>query len=125
MKEGAAPTTGSGAPGAAESAAPGATSAAWFERAKARIPGGVSSPVRAFRAVGGEPIVIRSGHGAGIEDVDGRSYLDFVCSWGPLILGHAHAEIVEAVHRAAARGTTYGTRDSKRSALFPRAPRRR
>lgn len=123
MKEGAAPTTGSDAPSAAESAAPGAagpgaaesampapgkTSAAWFKRAKARIPGGVSSPVRAFRAVGGEPIVIRSGDGARIEDVDGRSYIDFVCSWGPLILGHAHPAIVDTVHRAAARGTTYG-----------------
>ncbi len=83
-------------------------SAAWFERAKKRIPGGVSSPVRAFRGVGGEPIVIHSGNGALIEDVDGRSYLDFVCSWGPLILGHAHPDIVDAVHRAAARGTTYG-----------------
>jgi len=123
MKEGAAPTTGSDAPSAAESAAPGAagpsaaesamaapgkTSAAWFKRAKACIPGGVSSPVRAFRAVGGEPIVIRSGDGARIEDVDGRSYIDFVCSWGPLILGHAHPAIVDTVHRAAARGTTYG-----------------
>ncbi len=83
-------------------------SAEWFERAKRRIPGGVSSPVRAFRGVGGEPIVIRSGSGALIEDVDGRSYIDFVCSWGPLILGHAHPAVVDAVRRAAARGTTYG-----------------
>lgn len=107
MKEGAPPATGSD-PTESAAPAPGAMSAAWFARAKRRIPGGVNSPVRAFRAVGGEPIVIRSGDGARIEDVDGRSYIDFVCSWGPLILGHAHPAIVEAVRRAAERGTTYG-----------------
>lgn len=83
-------------------------SAAWFERARRRIPGGVNSPVRAFRAVGGTPVVIQRAAGAEVEDVDGNRYLDFVCSWGPLILGHAHPEVVAAVTEAAQRGTTYG-----------------
>lgn len=86
----------------------GLLSAEWFARAQKCIPGGVNSPVRAFRAVGGQPVVIQSAHGATVEDVDGNSYVDFVCSWGPLILGHAHPEIVAAVSEAAARGTTYG-----------------
>ncbi len=80
----------------------------WFERAKKVTPGGVNSPVRAFGSVGGAPIVIRSAAGAMIEDVDGREYLDFVGSWGPLILGHAHAKIVAAVEAACRRGTSYG-----------------
>ncbi|MEL7059291.1 MAG: glutamate-1-semialdehyde 2,1-aminomutase [Acidobacteriota bacterium] len=86
----------------------GATSTAWFERAKAVLPGGVNSPVRAFRAVGGSPIVVDRASGVEIVSVDGRRYLDFVCSWGPLILGHAHPEVVDAVRRAALDGTTYG-----------------
>ncbi len=86
----------------------GLLSEEWFARAQKCIPGGVNSPVRAFRAVGGQPVVIQSAHGATVEDVDGNSYVDFVCSWGPLILGHAHPEIVAAVSEAAARGTTYG-----------------
>jgi glutamate-1-semialdehyde 2,1-aminomutase len=77
-------------------------------RAERVIPGGVSSPVRAFRAVGGTPLVLRSGAGAEFEDVDGRRYVDFVCSWGPLILGHAHAEVRQAIVDAAARGTSFG-----------------
>jgi len=88
--------------------AAGERSAEWFERAQRHIPGGVNSPVRAFRAVGGEPVVISSAAGAEISDVDGRRYFDFVNSWGPLILGHAHPEVVAAVSEAAARGTTYG-----------------
>ena len=72
------------------------------------LPGGVNSPVRAFRGVGGTPRFIARGTGAWIEDVDGNRYLDLVLSWGPLILGHAHPEVVEAVVDAAARGTTYG-----------------
>lgn len=72
------------------------------------IPGGVSSPVRAFRAVGGTPIVVRSGQGADLEDVDGKRYADFVCSWGPLILGHAHPEVQQAICDAAVRGTSFG-----------------
>jgi glutamate-1-semialdehyde 2,1-aminomutase len=86
----------------------GRQSADWFARAQKHIPAGVNSPVRAFRAVGGQPVVIQSARGATVEDVDGNVYLDFVCSWGPLILGHAHPEIVATVQEAAARGTTYG-----------------
>jgi glutamate-1-semialdehyde 2,1-aminomutase len=86
----------------------GAGSKAWFERAQRVVPGGVNSPVRAFRAVGGTPLFIGSAAGAEIEDVDGRRYLDFVGSWGPLILGHAHPEVLAAIEAAARRGTTYG-----------------
>ena len=81
---------------------------AWFDRAKKVTPGGVNSPVRAFGSVGGTPLVIRSAAGATIIDVDGREYLDFVGSWGPLILGHAHPKIVAAVEAACRRGTSYG-----------------
>jgi glutamate-1-semialdehyde 2,1-aminomutase len=84
------------------------TSHALFSRASALIPGGVNSPVRAFRAVGGEPFFVESGAGARIRDVDGNEYLDYVLSWGPLILGHAHPAVVGAVTEAAARGTSYG-----------------
>ncbi|MEO8503080.1 MAG: glutamate-1-semialdehyde 2,1-aminomutase [Acidobacteriota bacterium] len=86
----------------------GPASQALFERARRVIPGGVNSPVRAFGAVGGSPIFIRSAAGAEIEDEDGRRYLDFVGSWGPLILGHAHPEVRDAIDRAVGRGTTYG-----------------
>jgi glutamate-1-semialdehyde 2,1-aminomutase len=72
------------------------------------IPGGVNSPVRAMRAVGRAPIFIAAGAGAHVLDVDGNRYVDYVCSWGPLILGHAHPEVVAAVDAAAARGTSYG-----------------
>ncbi|HXD22910.1 MAG TPA: aminotransferase class III-fold pyridoxal phosphate-dependent enzyme, partial [Gemmatimonadaceae bacterium] len=77
-------------------------------RAERVLPGGVSSPVRAFRAVGGTPLVLRSGSGAEFEDVDGKRYVDFVCSWGPLILGHAHPEVLRAITETAARGTSFG-----------------
>jgi glutamate-1-semialdehyde 2,1-aminomutase len=77
-------------------------------RAERVMPGGVSSPVRAFRAVGGTPLVLRSGAGAEFEDMDGKRYIDFVCSWGPLILGHAHPEILRAITDTAARGTSFG-----------------
>src|SRR5262245_20825245 len=76
--------------------------------AEARIPGGVNSPVRAFRGVGGEPFFVARAEGARLHDVDGRSFIDFVGSWGPLILGHAAPVIVEAVAEAARRGTSYG-----------------
>ncbi|RMG47626.1 MAG: glutamate-1-semialdehyde 2,1-aminomutase [Acidobacteria bacterium] len=79
-----------------------------FDRARRVIPGGVDSPVRAFRAVGGIPPFIRRGAGAEVEDEDGRRFVDFVGSWGPLILGHAHPEVVDAVRRAAGEGTTFG-----------------
>jgi glutamate-1-semialdehyde 2,1-aminomutase len=81
---------------------------AWFARAKKVTPGGVNSPVRAFGSVGGTPLVIRSAAGAVVTDSDGREYLDFVGSWGPLILGHAHPKIVAAVEAACRRGTSYG-----------------
>ncbi len=79
-----------------------------FERARASIPGGVNSPVRAFRSVGGAPPFITRGEGAFLTDADGRRYLDYVCSWGPLILGHAHPDVVRAVCDAAARGLSFG-----------------
>jgi glutamate-1-semialdehyde 2,1-aminomutase len=79
-----------------------------FARAREVLPGGVSSPVRAFGAVGGTPLVIRSGKGAEVIDEDGRKYLDFVGSWGPLILGHAHPDVIAAVSAAAGRGTSFG-----------------
>ena len=79
-----------------------------FERAKAVFPGGVSSPVRAFRAVGGTPFFVARAAGARLTDVDGKSYVDYVCSWGPLILGHAHPAVLEAISAAAAAGWTYG-----------------
>lgn len=79
-----------------------------LERASRLIPGGVNSPVRAFRAVGGEPFFVESASGSRIRDVDGREYIDYVLSWGPLILGHAHPAVVDAVTTAAKRGTSYG-----------------
>jgi glutamate-1-semialdehyde 2,1-aminomutase len=79
-----------------------------LERAKRAMPGGVSSPVRAFLAVGGEPPVLSRAHGARVVDVAGREYLDLVGSWGPLILGHAHPAVLEAVERAARDGLTFG-----------------
>ncbi|MDR0362566.1 MAG: glutamate-1-semialdehyde 2,1-aminomutase [Planctomycetota bacterium] len=80
----------------------------WFARARAVMPGGVNSPVRAFLAVGGKPLYIARAGGAWIEDVNGNRYVDLVSSWGPLILGHAHPEVVEAVREAAGLGLTYG-----------------
>ncbi|QYJ03779.1 glutamate-1-semialdehyde 2,1-aminomutase [Nocardioides panacisoli] len=84
-------------------------SAALFERARAVTPGGVNSPVRAFNAVGGTPRFIAEAQGPWLTDVDGHSYVDLVGSWGPMLLGHAHPEVVAAVQAAAARGTSYGT----------------
>jgi len=88
--------------------APRPRSAELYERARRVIPGGVNSPVRAFRAVGGTPLFIARAAGARVFDADGREYLDFVGSWGPLIAGHAHPAVVAAVSEALARGTTYG-----------------
>jgi glutamate-1-semialdehyde 2,1-aminomutase len=79
-----------------------------YERATRVIPGGVNSPVRAFRAVGGSPLFFVSGRGAHLTDSDGRTYLDLVGSWGPLILGHAHPAVVDAVAQASRQGTTFG-----------------
>src|SRR3984893_8144460 len=81
---------------------------ALFERAQGLMPGGVNSPVRAFRGVGGTPFFVARAEGAHLVDVDGRSYVDFLGSWGPLILGHAPGPVVEAVSEAVRRGTSYG-----------------
>ncbi|MEP7340839.1 MAG: glutamate-1-semialdehyde 2,1-aminomutase [Acidobacteriota bacterium] len=83
-------------------------SEALFERARQIIPGGVNSPVRAFRGVGGTPLFIASAKGAMLTDADGRSYIDYVGSWGPMILGHARDEVIAAIQQAATRGTSYG-----------------
>ena len=84
------------------------TSTELFARAQRVIPGGVNSPVRAFRAVGCSPLFIREAAGATITDADGNRFIDYVGSWGPMILGHAHPAVIEAVRRAAERGTSYG-----------------
>ncbi|MDH7570622.1 MAG: aminotransferase class III-fold pyridoxal phosphate-dependent enzyme, partial [Armatimonadota bacterium] len=78
----------------------------WFTRAQQVIPGGVNSPVRAFRSVGGDPLFIERGEGARVYDVDGNAYVDYVCSWGPLLFGHAHPRVVAAAQGAVARGTS-------------------
>ncbi len=79
-----------------------------FEEASGLMPGGVSSPVRAFRAVGGSPVFIERGEGAYLVDVDGNRYVDYVLSWGPLVLGHAHPRVVGSLEEAVRRGTSYG-----------------
>jgi glutamate-1-semialdehyde 2,1-aminomutase len=84
------------------------TSERLFAEARTLLPGGVNSPVRAFRAVGGQPIFIERGEGAYLVDVDGNRFVDYVLSWGPLILGHAHPDVVAALHEAVLRGTSYG-----------------
>ena len=83
-------------------------SAAAYARAIQLLPGGVNSPVRAMRSIGRDPIFVRRGEGAELIDVDGNRYVDWVMSWGPLIAGHAHPEVVEAVTAAAAAGTSFG-----------------
>jgi glutamate-1-semialdehyde 2,1-aminomutase len=85
-----------------------ARSAELYERALGLLPGGVNSPVRAMRAIGRDPLFVARGEGAILHDVDGNEYVDWVCSWGPLILGHADPGVVEAVRRAAAQGTSFG-----------------
>ena len=102
-----APTTTTDAP----------ASAALLARARAVTPGGVNSPVRAFRAVGGTPRFMASGRGPWLTDVDGHDYVDLVCSWGPMILGHAHPDVLEAVRGAAARGFSFGTPSENEVAL--------
>ncbi|MGH1563768.1 glutamate-1-semialdehyde 2,1-aminomutase [Mumia sp. DW29H23] len=88
-----------------------------FDRARAVSPGGVNSPVRAFRAVGGTPRFMREGRGATLTDVDGNTYVDLVASWGPMLLGHARPEVIEAVREAASRGTSFGTPSEPEVAL--------
>jgi glutamate-1-semialdehyde 2,1-aminomutase len=83
-------------------------SARLFETARARIPGGVNSPVRACGSVGADPVFVAQGDGCTITDVDGNAYIDYVCSWGPLILGHTHSEVLDAIHEAMQLGTTFG-----------------
>lgn len=83
-------------------------SAALFEKAKKYFPGGVNSPVRAFRSVGGTPLFIERGKGSHIWDADGNEFIDFCCSWGPLILGHANAKVVDAVKRSVENGSSFG-----------------
>src|SRR6478672_2928089 len=84
-------------------------SAELFARGQELIPGGVNSPVRAFRAVGGTPRFMTSGSGPWLTDADGKRYVDLICSWGPMILGHAHPDVLAAVTEAAARGFSFGT----------------
>src|SRR3989440_8691991 len=91
-----------------DSAGLGTRSAELYERAGRVIPGGVNSPVRAMRAIGRDPIFVASAEGAELVDVDGNRYVDWVMSWGPLIAGHAHPNVVAAVTEAARRGTSYG-----------------
>lgn len=79
-----------------------------FQQARQLIPGGVNSPVRAFKSVQADPVFIQSAKGSRIRDIDGNEYMDFVASWGPLILGHAHPQIIEAIQQAAEKGTSYG-----------------
>ena len=79
-----------------------------YAAARERMPGGVNSPARSWSAVGGDPLFIERGSGPRVRDVDGNEYIDYVCSWGPLILGHAHPEVVEAVKTAAENGTSFG-----------------
>ena len=80
-----------------------------FERALKAIPGGVNSPVRAFGAVGGTPRFMHAGEGALLTDVDGNEYVDLIGSWGPMIVGHAHPEVLSTVQETAARGFSFGT----------------
>ena len=79
-----------------------------FKEAQQTIPGGVNSPVRAFKSVGGQPLFIERGEGPYLIDVDGNRLIDYVLSWGPLIAGHAHPQVVEALKTAVTRGTSYG-----------------
>ena len=87
---------------------PSSTSAHYFDRACRVIPGGVNSPVRAFNAVGGNPIYVVSGNGSRMTTADGATLVDFCASWGPLLFGHAHPEVIRAISEAAAEGTTFG-----------------
>ena len=84
------------------------TSIELFQRAQKTIPGGVNSPVRAFRSVGGTPLFINKARGSYLYDADGNKYIDYISSWGPMILGHAHEEVVDAIRERAALSTSYG-----------------
>jgi glutamate-1-semialdehyde 2,1-aminomutase len=99
-------------------------SAALFERARRVIPGGVNSPVRAMRSIGRDPLFIERGEGAELIDVDGNRYLDYVCSWGALVAGHAHPDVLAAIARAAADGTSFGAPTPGEVALAEEVARR-
>jgi glutamate-1-semialdehyde 2,1-aminomutase len=92
-------------------------SSALFAKAKALIPGGVNSPVRAFKSVGRDPLFIARAAGSKIYDVDGNAYIDYVGSWGPMILGHCHPRVVEAIQQAARDGASYGAPTEKETVL--------
>ena len=79
-----------------------------YEKARTYFPGGVNSPVRAFRSVGGSPLFIERGKGSQIWDADGNEFVDFCCSWGPLILGHANDRVIDAIKKAAEKACTFG-----------------
>ena len=85
-----------------------AASRAAFDQARQYIPGGVNSPVRAFRAVGTDPVFIRKAQGTRLFDLDGNEYIDYICSWGPMILGHAHPALLEGAAEAMGRGLSFG-----------------
>src|SRR4051812_11603743 len=91
-----------------------------FERAQRLMPGGVNSPARAFGAVGGSPVFIDRADGAYLFDIDGNRYIDYIGSWGPMILGHRHPEVVAALERAVAHGTSYGAPTEAESELAER-----
>src|SRR6478752_801377 len=93
------------------------TSEALFERAQKVTPGGVNSPVRAFRGVGGTPRFIARGEGARLIDVDGNSYIDYICSWGPLLLGHRPKEVIEALQAVLEIGTSFGAPTERETEL--------
>ena len=95
----------------------GEKSAAAFERARKLMPGGVNSPARAFGAVGGTPLFIDRAEGAYLYDIDGHRMIDYIGSWGPMILGHAHPEVIEAIIKAAERGTSFGAPTEAESLL--------
>src|SRR6187455_1306083 len=88
-----------------------------FGRARKVIPGGVNSPARAFGGVGGEPIFFERGEGAYLYDLDGNRFIDYIGSWGPMILGHAHPKVREAIHAAVDRGTSFGAPTEAESRL--------
>src|ERR1041384_7997083 len=94
-------------------------SEALFRRAQEKLPGGVNSPVRAYRSVGGNPPFIARGEGSHLFDVDGNEYIDYVGSWGPLLLGHRHPEILAALERALRIGTSFGAPTEAEIELAP------
>ena len=93
-----------------------------FQESKTYFPGGVNSPVRAFKSVGGTPLFITRGKGSHIWDADGNEFIDFCCSWGPLILGHAHPKVVESITSSAAKGTSFGAPSIEENTLAILAP---